>query len=499
MDSTAFSLSSLLDYDDIVIQCHDAPDADAIASAYAIYTYLEANKKESKIIYSGKAEITKANLLEMVVALSIPIEHVTEMPPIKTLVLVDCQYGESNVNKFAAETIFVIDHHTEVERRYTFGIVRSQLGSCSTLIWDLMKKSQFDVNKYPDVSTALYYGLFTDTNNLEEIAHPLDKDARDSLKFDNNIVKMLRNNNLSLSELNIAGLALTQYKVDPNLRYAIFKAAPCDPNILGFISDLALQVSGIDVCVVYNELNDGYKLSIRSCAREVMAHEFSAYLTGGVGSGGGHISKAGGFINKTKIDELNTDIDNFVEKRTQEYFESYDTIDSTDHNINIDDMRKYRKRNIPVGFVMSTDIFDEGVQMLIRTFEGDTEAEASKDVVLMIGILGEVYPATTEKFNRKYTLTDDVLDSDFEYTPTVKNKETGDTMEIMPFAKSCVATGDVHIYAAPVAKNTKVLTNWNAAGYMYGVPGDYLAIRSDDYNDVYIIRKDIFEKTYEPI
>jgi len=492
-----FSLSSLLDCDEIVIQCHDIPDADTIASAFAVHTYLKENKKNSKIIYSGMAEISKANLLEMIVELAIPIEYTTEMPRIGTLVLVDCQYGERNVQQFEADTVIVIDHHTESKGGGSFGIIRSQLGSCSTLIWDLLNKTQFDVNKHPSVSTALYYGLYTDTNNLEEIAHPLDKDARDSLKFDNNIINKLRNNNLSLSELSIAGTALTQYKIDTNLKYAIFKAAPCDPNILGFISDLALQVNDIDVCLVYNELNDGFKLSIRSCIREVMANEFSVYLTEGVGSGGGHIGKAGGFINKTKIEEQNTDIGSFLEKRAREYFSSYEVVDSADHSLDINCMQEYRKRNIPVGFVASTDIFSEGEPVLIRTLEGDTEIEASKDILFMIGILGEVYPITTEKWGRNYALTDCAFEADYDYSPTAKNKVTGDSVEIAPFAKPCLATGEVHIFAAPVTKNTKVFTSWNVTGYMFGAPGDYIAVRSDDHNDVYIIRRDIFEKTYE--
>ena len=71
---------------------------------------------------------------------------------------------------------------------------------------------------------------------------------------------------------------------------------PCDPNILGFISDLALQVEGIDVWLVYNALKDGYKRSVRSCHKEVHADEFVAFLTKGIGQGGGHIDKSGGFV-----------------------------------------------------------------------------------------------------------------------------------------------------------------------------------------------------------
>ena len=98
-----FLLTNLLQCDDIVVQCHDYPDADTIASAYAVYEYLKYRGKKSRIIYSGKAEITKPNLLKMIGLLSIPIEYVNTSQKGSTLVMVDCQYGESNVTKFTAE------------------------------------------------------------------------------------------------------------------------------------------------------------------------------------------------------------------------------------------------------------------------------------------------------------------------------------------------------------------------------------------------------------
>ena len=33
-----FELKDLLQYDNIAVQCHDYPDADALASAFAVYT-----------------------------------------------------------------------------------------------------------------------------------------------------------------------------------------------------------------------------------------------------------------------------------------------------------------------------------------------------------------------------------------------------------------------------------------------------------------------------
>lgn len=36
-------LSDLLQFDNIIVQCHDNPDADALASGFGVYEYLRMN------------------------------------------------------------------------------------------------------------------------------------------------------------------------------------------------------------------------------------------------------------------------------------------------------------------------------------------------------------------------------------------------------------------------------------------------------------------------
>ncbi|GHU23471.1 hypothetical protein FACS1894172_08370 [Spirochaetia bacterium] len=62
--------------------------------------------QESSI--SGEQEITKPNLKLMLDRLSIPIEYVEDMQHINTLLLVDCQYGGTNVKELSADNIYVI-------------------------------------------------------------------------------------------------------------------------------------------------------------------------------------------------------------------------------------------------------------------------------------------------------------------------------------------------------------------------------------------------------
>ena len=55
-------LSDLLEFDDIVVQCHDNPDADAIASGFGVYSYLKAMGKNVRFIYSGNFKIGRAHV-----------------------------------------------------------------------------------------------------------------------------------------------------------------------------------------------------------------------------------------------------------------------------------------------------------------------------------------------------------------------------------------------------------------------------------------------------
>ena len=102
-------LKDLLKYENIVIQCHDNPDADALASGYALWWYFQQNKKKAKFIYRGRNEIHKSNLLIMVKELEIPVEYapfLAEEPEL--LITVDCQYGEKNVTQTKAKKAYTI-------------------------------------------------------------------------------------------------------------------------------------------------------------------------------------------------------------------------------------------------------------------------------------------------------------------------------------------------------------------------------------------------------
>lgn len=519
-------LKELLGYNDIVVQCHDNPDADALASGYALYWYFKAMGKNVRFIYRGRNKIRKSNLLIMVNRLEIPVSYEPDFSDIpELLVVADCQYGQKNITKTEAENIAVIDHHNITVDVPELSEVRSNLGSCSTIVWDMIKKEGLSIDGDKNLSTALYYGLYTDTNRLSEVAHPLDKDMRDSLEYRKDVIIEMTNSNLSLKELKITGKAILDYKYYDDFKYLILQAEKCDPNILGVISDFSLETEGVNVCIAYCVSEYEIKFSVRSCVKEVHANELATFIANGIGGGGGHIYKAGGTVRPEKLrevyysiydDKRNSESDEILEDITEEdilakmiydifnirivdYFEKYEIIYAKNTELDITDMKLYEKQPQELGYVKLSDVFPEGTKVEIRTLEGDVNIVIGKESYLMIGIEGEVYPIAKEKLSKSYKELGVQYSRRFEYEPSIKNIDSGEVKKVLKYAHGVISTGKSRIYAKTLDKSVKLFTEWDEEKYYSGDPGDYIAVRDDDKHDIYIIRGRLFHELYKEI
>lgn len=498
-------LRELEGYERITIQCHDNPDADSLGAGYGLYVYFKNKDKSVQLIYCGKNRIQKKNLQLMIEKLDIPVRYMEKEEEINGLLItVDCQYGAGNVTKLKADEVAIIDHHQIEIEGIALSEIRSNLGSCSTLVWKMMSDEGFDFREEKRLGTALYYGLYSDTNQFTEIYNPLDMDMKESVPCEKSLVNLFRNSNLSLKELEIAGIAMIRYIYNDDHFYAIIKAQPCDPNILGLISDFLLQVDGVHTCVVYNEQEERYKLSVRSCIKEVNASELAAFLTENIGSGGGHREKAGGVISKKLYEEYFPTLHSeaYFSQRMNEYFDKCEIITAGEYEADYSRMKNYKKKRIPVGYVKASEALPVGTPIMIRTLEGDIDMVIEPDLIIMIGVKGEVYPIKANKFSQCYQILEEKYDVEKYtagngYVPTIKNRADGSVKILTDYARTCITSGETHIHAMQLDHRVKIFTSWDDEKYILGKPGDFLAVRSEDENDIYVVEKELFDMTYD--
>jgi phosphoglycolate phosphatase len=518
-------LKDLLAYEDIVIQCHNDPDADAIASGFAVYAYLKSQGKAPRLIYAGHNIIRKTNLLMIIEDLQIPIEHVEKLERPELLIMVDCQYKGGNTTVFDADHIAVIDHHRICTELPELAQVDSKLGACATLIWKMLKAEGFAVRHNRELSTALYYGLYTDTSGFTEIAHPLDKDLRDEAEFDTLLMTKYRNANLSLEELEVAGAAILKTDYMDEYRAAIVKTGFCDPNVLGIISDFVLAVDAIDISIVFNVQPGGVKISVRSCVKEVKASELAEALCDGIGSGGGHLVKAGGFIQMDLLTEqylvycrangcvprMEPDITGRTEQPTASgikavlehrfcaYMDNTDIVYAEDCKMDGDDVNEYYGRPIAWGYIRATDLLPEGTEVNIRTIQGDMHTVIGRDVILVIAPKGGLFLRREKDFLEQFRIYPEwkFRLNEVEYAPTIKNLETDRILSPVEQAMVCVPNGRRVICARQLTRKVKLFREDDPnQEYQLGRVGDYLMDSSDLLHGIRIMKKDLFEQLY---
>lgn len=489
-------LDELLGYDHVTIQCHDNPDADAIASGYGLYCFFRDQGKDVRLLYAGKNRVRKANLTLMVEKLEIPLKYLAnpgEKPVDGLLITVDCQYGAGNVTKLPAEEIAVIDHHPlEVicaERMR----LQPDMGSCATLVWTMLQEMHYPVEKNRNLGTALYYGLYMDTNQFSELSNPVDMDMRESLNFDKNQITLFRNSNISLKELEIAGVAMLRCNYNDDYQFAVIHSQPCDPNVLGLISDFLLQVEGVNTCVVYNEDSGGYKYSVRSCIREVNASELSDYLSEDIGSGGGHYEKAGGYISmklyEKKYPTLHSEA--YFNNRMTQYFDTFRIFYAKDREFPVSEGMRYQRKKELLACVRASDLAELGSVVSVRTQKGTIDIDTGQNICYTLEQNGEMHRIGGERFHRILELSETRMPENYcrniAYIPRVKGENDGSNHLITEYVRMCMPKDAFCIYAKKLDQGVKVFPVWDEDDYMTGRAGDYLAASEDDLHNIFIV------------
>lgn len=250
-----------------------------------------------------------------------------------------------------------------------------------------------------------------------------------------------------------------------------------------------------------------------SLSPRTRAGEFLDFLISEFGLIRGNASCATGRVSATIMDvqianaEEKTLMD-YVRKMVQLYHEDCDWIEASQYGEiykeQIQSYPLYQKKKIGWAYVKTEDICESGNTIRIKSLENASGISIDVDAqtYIMIGCRGEVYDITKEKFDRTYEPTDEMLDvfeQMLDFMPEAQIEKDGSYVSLDELAHVCYPQSGNGIYATKITKRTKIFSEGGKGEYYLGRAGDYMAIRADDFKDIYIIQGEIFLQTYEAV
>lgn len=288
----------------IIIQTHNFPDHDAIATAYGLSMLLFEYGINTHIIYKG--EIQRNSLIRMIESLNIKINKYDEfnLREEDKIIIVDGCKGNSNVEELCGEEIAVIDHHdVDKPENVKYVDIRREYGACSTIIFSYYMELNKNIPK--SVATALIIGLNMDTANLTRGVSEDDIIAFYTLylKADITLVSSVLRNCIKIQELNFYKFLFDKIKIKSEIAFCYFENG-CNQNLLGILGDFLLSLEEVNFVILCAKNNGVVNFSIRSEKSELNAANIIKKSLSGIGFGGGHSDMAGGVIKDiSKFDE----------------------------------------------------------------------------------------------------------------------------------------------------------------------------------------------------
>lgn len=283
----------------VLILTHDNPDPDALASGKALATLFEkAWNIPSHLVYSGT--VARADNRAMLKHLTPEWEHrdvLTNLDQYPAVALVDTQPGAGN-NRLPSKhpPQIAIDHHHPIRdtmRTIPYADIQTEVGSTVTLLYQYLEAAEIDPD--PNLATAMFYGLKTDTRGLSRGVSSADEAT---------YIKLLSYlDHTQLVKVEHAGLDRDYFRaLNRGLAAArlfnhaiVARLGKLDwPDQAAEIADLLIRFDGARAVLCQGEHENVLHLSIRTKLVEEDAGQLIQRVIMAPGKAGGHGSMAGG-------------------------------------------------------------------------------------------------------------------------------------------------------------------------------------------------------------
>jgi nanoRNase/pAp phosphatase (c-di-AMP/oligoRNAs hydrolase) len=290
----------------VIIQPHNFPDHDAIASAFGISLLLEYFGIKSVLFYRG--QIRSHSIKTMIEELHIPIKEIEAKLPDGfghlPCIVVDGNPVNTNAHPLTDNLFAVVDHHLAKKMPdCPFVDVRTDYGSTSSIVdsyWAEMRRLP-----EKDAATALLIGIEADTDFLSRRVNRPDLDAHYRLFFtaDWEFAARILKTSLSQKDIPSISLALANSRIEGILFFTLI-TKDTSQEVLSILADFFLRLQEIFVSVIIETEGSTSHVSVRSRDPAISAARIIRSALKGIGDGGGHDHMAGGILNAgLKIDE----------------------------------------------------------------------------------------------------------------------------------------------------------------------------------------------------
>jgi len=282
------------------ILTHKYPDPDAIASQLIAQKILKHYEINSNIYAYG--EVSHPSNKAMVNGLEIELKDQNELDysQYDNVLIVDAT--ELNIELPEGKTpIVTIDHHDvalkDLKSKFS-DITEKNRGSTSTRMVQYMQNLNIPVEKSKDskLATALFYGIYSDTNSLIDATQDDDESIKFVREFyDPVILKKIVLPHYAEHTLDAKKTAIENRYID-GIHFVSFAGTLIEKEDLTLVVDDLIQTQGIEVAIIYGLFEDHILVSLRSESDQINCGSLAKKLWGEHGSAGGRIKAAGASI-----------------------------------------------------------------------------------------------------------------------------------------------------------------------------------------------------------
>jgi len=314
---------------DFIITTHVNPDGDAIGSELALARYLTSIGKNVTIInhsptpdylmfmLNSEDEVLEFNE-------SLHSDIINNADVLFTLDLNQLNRTKSleNILRKSNALKIIIDHHPFPEDYSNISLLETSSSSTGELIFHLIKQTGTEITL--DIALPLYVAIMTDTGSFKYERTTANLHRIIAELLDAGVVPVKVHQEIydqgSASRIQLLGRAFNSLKIEGDGKLAYMKISLQDlkktnskeEDVEGFVS-YTLSIKGVEVGLFFFELENGFKISLRS-ATTVPVNKLAAEF-----NGGGHFFAAGARQENKNMEETIPKVIETAIKYLQDY------------------------------------------------------------------------------------------------------------------------------------------------------------------------------------